>query len=96
MAVYLSKVKAEGYGCSAFDAKINGTAYTNSVKCSSGRVSSPSKAVWLIDRKALILINGEIKVGSRLRFNKFGFLRTRLSHSKLSTPNLKPKEAICP
>lgn len=64
MAVYLSKVKAEGYGCSAFDAKINGTAYTNSVKCSSGRASSPSKAVWLIDRKAYRL-SGLVGVDDR-------------------------------
>ena len=63
-AVYLSKVKVEGYGCSAFDAKINGTAYTNSVKCSSGRVSSPSKAVWLIDRKAYRL-SGLVGVDDR-------------------------------
>ena len=64
MAVYLSKVKVEGYGCSAFDAKINGTAYTNSVKCSSGRASSPSKAVWLIDRKAYRL-SGLVGVDDR-------------------------------
>lgn len=64
MAVYLSKVKAEGYGCSAFDAKINGTAYVNSVKCGSGRASSPSKAVWLIDRKAYRL-SGLVGVDDR-------------------------------